>query len=159
MFFQKKKNESSKSLIKNKVLLLAHSNSIAVIEVTHFLEMQKIEPIRIHDQDSTGNTYKEKLEKVSDVGYAIIILSPYDVSKPIVDRELHSRPCPNSIYEYGFLSSKLGSENVCILCEKGLELPSVFRDLYYISLFGSWKLELANSMKRRGFNIDINNIY
>lgn len=74
--------------------------------------------------------------------------------------ELKLRARQNVVYELGFFSAKLGDDRVCVLCSKGVEMPSDLSGVIYIRLDsgGAWKFTLAKELSAAGLGIDMNRI-
>jgi predicted nucleotide-binding protein len=68
-------------------------------------------------------TVIEKLEARTQVGFAVVLLTPDDVGGLSNDR-LQPRARQNVIWEWGYLVAKLGRSNVICLYKTGVEIPS-----------------------------------
>ena len=103
----------------------------------------------------------EKFEEYSDVGFAIILMTPDDkgylADEPVSTK---NRARQNVIFEHGYFIGKLGRERVVALVKGDLELPSDINGILYLGIdpSDSWKLYLAKEMKVAGYNIDLNNL-
>jgi predicted nucleotide-binding protein len=93
--------------------------------VARFLEKLDLRPIILHEQPNKGRTVIEKFEAHSDVGFAVVLLTPDDVgglaSSP---DKLSRRARQNVILELGYFIGKLGRAKVCALYKEGVEIPS-----------------------------------
>ena len=87
-----------------------------------------LNPIILHEQPSGSRTIVEKLEKYSDVGYAIVILSSDEVIAPT----MVSRARQNVLLEFGYFMGMLGRDRVLCLYEEGVELPSDLYGIIYV---------------------------
>jgi predicted nucleotide-binding protein len=65
----------------------------------------------------------------------------------------------NVVFELGFFTAKLGRSRLAVLYEEGVEMPSDFSGILYISLdkAGAWKFRLAQELKQAGLQINLNN--
>lgn len=129
--------------------------------VARFLERLDFEPIILHEQASGGDTIIEKFERNSDVGYAVVLLSPDDLaaSKDNSD-ELQPRARQNVILELGYFVGRLGRPCVCPLVRGPLEVPSDFHGVVYVPFDGEdWKIHLVKELKHLGFAIDANRAF
>ena len=136
----------------NKVFIVHGREHTIVKELKEMLIGFGLESVVLYDQPGASITTVEKLEKYSDVGYAIVLLTPDDVGglraemrkrlggdTPLFSREItvlgggvtdrilnifESRARQNVILEFGYFINKLGRENVCCLYQEGMELPS-----------------------------------
>jgi predicted nucleotide-binding protein len=125
--------------------------------VARFLERLGLETVILHEMPNAGRTIIEKIEKYSDVAFAVVLLTPDDVGALKDDSgNLHSRARQNVVLELGYFIAKLGRENVCPLYVEGVELPSDVSGLVYVEMDsgGGWKLKLAKELEETGFSID-----
>jgi len=120
-----------------------------------------LNPIVLHEQPSGSRTIVEKLEKYSDVGYALVILSPDDVGGPSKDRRIlrvegKGRARQNVILEFGYFMGLLGRDRVCCLYKGDVELPSDMHGIVYIPFKDSVKEvrnKIIKELKAAGFEI------
>ena len=68
--------ESVLPTISNKVFVVHGHDSALKAEIEQFLSQVGLEAVVLHRQPDQGQTIIEKFEKFSDVGYAIILLTP-----------------------------------------------------------------------------------
>lgn len=145
----------------NSVFVVHGHDELARVTTARFLEQLHLNPIVLHEQTNSGLTIIEKLEKWSDVRYAVVLLTPDDTGKAIVDTgDARLRARQNVILELGFFLGKLGRKNVVALVKGELETPSDYDGVLYIQLDsgGGWKLKLANELKGAGLDIDLNRV-
>jgi predicted nucleotide-binding protein len=103
-----------------------------------FLRNIGLEPIVLHRQPDEGLTVIEKFERYADVGFAIILLTPDDVSfsidqaqLPEDQRAIEYRARQNVIFEFGYFVGKIGRGRVCCIYREGVSLPSDLAGLLY----------------------------
>jgi len=146
--------------ISNRRVFIVHGHDESAREtVARFLEKLHIEVIILHEQVNLGMTIIEKLEKYSDVGFAVILLTPDDEGRKAAEGEvLEPRARQNVILELGYFVGKLGRNRVVALHSGSLELPSDYLGVVFVSLDpgGGWRLGLAKELKHVGFPIDMN---
>lgn len=145
--------ESTKS---NKVFIVHGHDDGLKNEVARFVEKLGLEAVILHEQANAGNTIIEKIERNSDVGFAIVLYTPCDEGKPKSSEQLRNRARQNVIFEHGFFIAKLGRANVVAL-HKGedLELPNDISGVVYVKYeSGSWKIQLADEMDASGYEIN-----
>jgi hypothetical protein len=120
------------------------------------LRKQGLEPIILHQQANRGRTVIEKFEAYADVGFAVAILTPDDVGRASEDADLRPRARQNVIFEMGFFFSALKRENVVALLGAGVEQPSDFTGIIYITLdrHRTWKQKLLRELHAAGYDID-----
>lgn len=115
-------------------------NDILKLEVARFLEKDLSKSaIILHEQASQGRTVIEKFENYSDVDFAIALWTNDDLGKVKDSQDLMPRARQNVIFETGFFIGKIGRENVIILHESGIEIPSDYSGVVYVAMEGNWK--------------------
>ncbi|HEX9061250.1 MAG TPA: TIR domain-containing protein [Clostridia bacterium] len=152
---------ASEQLTDNKKVFIVHGHDDLIrTNVELILRKLNLEPIILNEQANQGKTIIEKLETHSDVGFAVVILSPDDEGKAKSQSELKPRARQNVIAELGYFIGKLGRNRVCPLYVEGVEIPSDFNGVGYIlyDKAGKWKFDLANELKSCGYDIDLNKL-
>jgi predicted nucleotide-binding protein len=127
--------------------------------VARFIEKLSITPIILHEQASGGRTIIEKLERNSDVDFAVVLLTPDDVgAKATATDALQARARQNVVLELGYFVGRLDRSRVCALYKGEIELPSELLGVVYIPLDegGAWRVLLAKELREAGFNVDLN---
>jgi predicted nucleotide-binding protein len=150
------KNQSSP----NQKIFLVHGHDQAPLNaIARFLEKIELKPIILHERPNQGKTIIEKFEANSDVGFAIVILTPDDVGGLTADK-IQPRARQNVILELGYFTGKLGRKNVCALKCGELELPSDVIGVAWTNFDnqGGWKADLAKELKAAGHMIDWNKV-
>jgi predicted nucleotide-binding protein len=141
---------------KNIFIVHGHDNALKA-EVALFLSKLNLNPLILNDLPLHGETIIEKIEKYSNVDYAIALMTPDDLGKSKTQKKYMKRARQNVILELGYFISKLGRDNVAIICEKDIELPSDINGiLYIVNSENSWQLKIAKELESRGFDIDFN---
>ncbi len=144
-----------------KIFIVHGHDEEAKYSLARFLEKLGIEVIILHEQPNQGRTIIEKFEDYSDVGFAVVLLTPDDLGGPKNSPEdLLPRARQNVIFELGFMIGKLGRERVCALHKGEVEIPSDFSGVLWIRMDagGAWQLKLARELKAAGFDIDLNRL-
>ncbi len=142
-------------------IFLVHGHDQAVLqEVARFLERLDQNIIILHEQPNQGRTIIEKFEDYSDVGFAVILLTPDDRGGPAsaTPEEQRSRARQNVILELGYFLGRLGRSRVCALYREGVEIPSDYSGVLYVKLDqeSGWRLQLAKELKGAGLPVDMN---
>ncbi|WP_247618065.1 TIR domain-containing protein, partial [Pseudomonas syringae] len=73
----------------------------------------------LKEQPDRGRTIIEKFEQTSDVGYAVVLLTPDDIVSAVQVNMPSARARQNVIFELGYFAGKLGRGRVCLL-KKGM---------------------------------------
>lgn len=146
---------------KSKRIFIVHGHDAAAREsVARFLEKIDLEVVILHEQANQGRTIIEKVEANSDVGFAVVLLTPDDEGRGLGQDKLEPRARQNVLLELGYFIAKLGRPNVCALKKGNLEIPSDFAGVVWTPMDdnGGWKSELAKELKAAGYEIDWNKV-
>lgn len=147
-----------------------HDESV-LIEVERLLRGIALEPVILRQQPSQGRTIIEKFETyAAGVGFAIILLTADDEGRsrarpptripgswkfrPKKLALWKPRARQNVILELGFFIGKLGRDRVCALYHAGVEIPSDYKGVLFVSLAGRWKQELVRELGAAGIPFD-----
>lgn len=155
-------SDSSKNKIVNrsKVFIVHGHDDGAKNEVARFVEKLGFEAIILHEQVDSGATIIEKLEKHTDVGFAIVLYTGCDIGGVIKSKleDLKPRARQNVIFEHGLLIGKIGRANVVALVKGDVEIPNDISGVVYKAMDkdGAWKYSIAREMKSSGYNVDMN---
>ena len=146
--------------ISNDVFIVHGHDNEAKLEVARTLENGGFEPVILHEQADNGLTVIEKIEKYTDVAYAIVLYTECDIGRAKnipADKERH-RARQNVVFEHGYLIAKLGRDHVSALVKGDVETPSVISGILYIQrdTAGAWKMQLAKNMQAAGLSVDMN---
>jgi predicted nucleotide-binding protein len=127
--------------------------------VARFLSKIGFEPVILHEQASQGRTVIEKVEAHSEVGFAVVLLSPDDEGC-VKGGPPQPRARQNVLLELGYFIGHLGRDRVCALKRGDLEIPSDFGGVVYepFDAGNGWKLALARELKAAGHDVDWNKV-
>jgi hypothetical protein len=113
-----------------KIFIVHGHDELAKESVARFIEKIGLEAIVLHEQPNAGRTIIEKFEDYSNVGFAVVLLTPDDIGSPKDKRnESQPRSRQNVILELGYFMGRLGRGRVCALYKEGVEIPSDYQDL------------------------------
>lgn len=155
------KSADSPTIGTTRVFIVHGHDEAAKGLAARFLERLGLEPIILHEQASGGRTIIEKLEHCSDVGYAVVLLTPDDEGRKKTEGEVYrARARQNVLLELGYFTGKLGRDRVCALYREGVEIPTDYSGVVYVPFDngGGWQLRLAKELKAAGFDIDLNKV-
>jgi len=144
----------------NRKIFVVHGHDVASRElVTGFLSALGFSPIVLHKQANLGRTIIEKFESESDVGFAVVLLTPDDVGGQVSGLQ-SPRARQNVLLELGYFIGKLGRSRVAALKGEGVEVPSDILGIVWIPLDEkeSWKLPLARELRACGYDVDMNRV-
>lgn len=152
-------NQVSRTLGRN--VFLVHGHDTALLnQVARFLESTGLKVTVLQEEPNRGQTIIEKFEQHADVGFAVVLLTGDDLGRPAGSSKLQvkARARQNVIFELGYFIGRLGRARVCALYENGVELPSDFYGVLYVSADreGAWKLKLAKELQAAGLEVDLN---
>ena len=125
--------------------------------VARLLEKQDIKPIILFEQPNQGATIIEKFEKNSDVSAAICLFTADDLGKGKNEEQMKYRARQNVVFESGFFIGKLGRENIIILADKKVEIPSDLQGVVYTDT-ANWRFDVLKELKAIGYTIDYNKL-
>jgi len=146
-----------------------HSNRVFVVHgrdealresVARLLEQIGLVPVILHEQPNKGRTVIEKFVDYSDVGFAVVLLTPDDRGGLAADafQSFQPRARQNVILELGFFIGKLGRGNVCALYKEGVDVPSDYSGVLFLPVdsAGAWRFQLGREMREAGLQVDLN---
>lgn len=129
--------------------------------VAAFLRSIGLEPIILHEQPNQGRTIIEKFEKHSEVGFAVVLLTPDDFGGPGDQPEkTRLRARQNVVLELGYFMGKLGRNKVCCLYVEGVELPSDYQGVLWLPYdnSGAWREKLTKEITAAGIDVGSENL-
>lgn len=125
--------------------------------VARFLSKIGLEPIILHEQANQSQTVIEKIEAYSDVGFAVVLLTPDDEGN-LKGEAPQPRARQNVLLELGYFIGKLTRKRVCTLKSGEIEIPSDWRGIIDEPFDGGWQKTLARELKAAGYEIDWNKV-
>jgi len=154
-------NASHKESHKNNIFIVHGHNDSVKDKVADFIYKLGIEPVILNKQINKGQTILEIFEEYSDIKAAIIILTNEDISNYNDDSEFEKRARQNMIFEAGYFLGKLGKNNMIVIAEQGVILPSVLEGYAYFKMDqeDKWKTDIAKKLKSmKRFRINISDL-
>jgi predicted nucleotide-binding protein len=139
-------------------VFIVHGRDDAMKEaVARVIEKLNLEPVILHEQPELGRTIIEKFTQCSDVGYALVLLSPDDFAYPrdsTPEKGLY-RARQNVILELGYFIGKLGRGRVMALNKGGadFEIPTDFAGVVYTPFDEQWRFKLVKELKACGYSV------
>lgn len=145
---------------KQRVFIVHGHDNAAKQEMARTLESAGFEAIILHEQADTGLTIIEKIERYTDVNYAVVLYTECDLGrskKDPIEKE-RNRARQNVVFEHGYLIGKLGRNHVSALVKGDVETPGDISGVVYTKMDedGAWKMALARNMKAVGLDVDMN---
>ena len=126
--------------------------------VARFISDIGLEPVILHEQASRGMTVMEKLIANSDVGYAIVLLTPDDFGRTKSEANETPRARQNVILELGYFLGHLGRQRVIAVLKDEVDIPSDYMGVVYTPFdgLGAWRQTVVREIKTAGYDIDWN---
>ena len=144
----------------NKVFIVHGHDNAAIQEMARTLEKGGFEAIILHEQPDSGLTIIEKIERYSDVDFAVVLYTECDLgrAKETDQKDERYRARQNVVFEHGYLIGKLGRDHVCALVKGNVETPGDISGVVYVSMdsAGAWKMQLGKNMRAVGLPVDLN---
>jgi predicted nucleotide-binding protein len=141
-------------------VFLVHGHNEEVKQaVARLLERLHLQPIILHEQTDMNRTIIEKFEAHADVGFAVILMTGDDRGGlKAASADLYQpRARQNVVLEMGFFLGRLGRQRVCVLYERGVEMPSDYSGVLFKPLDSDvWRWELAREIDAAGIPVDFN---
>ncbi len=146
---------TSRASGEEKVFIIHGHDEASKSQVARLVEKLGFTAVILAEQTNKGRTIIEKLERHSDVAFAVAILTPDDA---VGTQSARARQ--NVILELGHFEGKLGRDKVCILYTPGVDMPSDIRGVAYYELdrAGAWRYSLAKELRDAGFPVDMNKL-
>lgn len=144
-----------------KVFIVHGRDEAAKLAVAEFIGKIDLTPVILHKKPNEGRTIIEKFEDHSDVGFAVVLITPDDVGASAEEKDkLNPRARQNVILELGFFLGKLDRKHVCALYKEGVEMPSDYDGVLFIPMDKNdgWKLSLAREIRAAGIKVDMNKL-
>lgn len=148
-------------LPKNAKVFVVHGHDLGAKDsLARFLEKRGFECVILVELAGDGMTIIEQLEKHSDVGFVIALLTPDDFgySKKDSHESRRARARQNVIFELGYFVGKLGRPYVRMLYKTDVELLSDVHGVKYIEMdvAGAWEQLLLAELKSCGYKFNKN---
>lgn len=137
-------------------IFVVHGRNIDIRDdIELFIRRIGLTPIILAEQVNKGMTIIEKIEKYSDVSYAIVLYTPCDEGRMKGETDLKDRARQNVIFEHGYMVAKLGRDKVIALVDHGVEIPGDLSGVIYISMQDSdWKVQVMKELRSAGLQVD-----
>lgn len=155
-------NDEEETMSKQRVFIV-HGHDIAAENiVARTLEKLDLDVIILHEQPDDSKTIIEKIEKYTNVNYAIVLYTPCDLGKEKSENIEKPRARQNVVFEHGYLLSKLGRDKVCALVSENVDIPGDYAGVLYVPVKDysedTWIIRLARNMRSAGLDIDMNKL-
>ncbi|MDK7723917.1 nucleotide-binding protein [Slackia exigua] len=123
--------------------------------VARIIERQGLKAVILNEQSNHGQTIIEKLETEGSAAGAVCLFTADDEGKSRVEQSAKPRARQNVVFETGYFIGRLGRENITILVDKGIEIPSDLQGVVYTGT-DNWEFSLLKELRSMGYSIDFN---
>lgn len=136
-----------------KRIFLTHGRSSDWHEVQRYIEKTiGVETLELSEEPFQGRTILQKLDDESrKCGYAVIVMTGDD---RVGDDKVRARE--NVIHEIGFFQGRYGLDRVCLVYERGVNIPSNISGLGYVP-FPKGEVRAAFADLRKEIEAALNN--
>jgi predicted nucleotide-binding protein len=146
-----------------KVFIVHGHDDVLKNALARFLQRIGLTPVILHEQPNRGRTIIEKFIDHSDVGFAVVLLTPDDKGGIATanSKELEFRARQNVVMELGFFLGILGRERVAAIYDERVEMPSDYKGVLFLPYdkAGMWQHSLIKEIKAAGIPVDANKLY
>jgi predicted nucleotide-binding protein len=139
-------------------LVHGHDNE-AKHAAARFLEQLHLSAVVLSERPDEGRTVIEKFERESNVGFAVVLMTPDDIGYQLgMEDNPRPRARQNVVLELGYFVGRLTRARIAVLYKGAVELPSDYHGVLYIQMDDrdGWKLRLARELKQAGMEVDLN---
>ena len=150
-------NKNSSITDLTKVFIVHGHNGELKEAVARIIERQGLEAIILSEQPNRGKTIIEKFEANSNVGAAICLFTADDKGRSASDTSEQGRARQNVVFETGYFIGKLGRENIIIIADSSVEIPSDLSGVVYTDK-SDWRIEVLKELREIGYGIDLNKL-
>ncbi|RAX44009.1 hypothetical protein DQ354_17915 [Arthrobacter sp. AQ5-06] len=143
-------------------VFLVHGHDVDAIRQVELLLRRacEVDVVILSDQASRGQTVIEKLEEHlgDQSSFAVVLMTGDDVGRSAIAKRNAKRARQNVVFELGYALAALGRSRVAALYEEGVEIPSDFAGVTYISFRDDrrWEVELLKELRAAGMVADAN---
>ena len=140
--------------IDNRKVFIVHGHDESLkYNVSNWLRSLGIEPIILHETANGGvTTIMGKIERNSNVGCAIVLMTADDKGKANKENDYKKRARQNVVFEAGYFIGKLGAERVIILKESDVDIPGDLLGCVYIEAdqYNGWREQVKRELRNIG---------
>ena len=148
------------SVLGNDILIVPCRDIVAEQSVAKFVKTLDRHPQIVEKGETKGKSIIEKIEEHTNIGYAVVILTPDDFG--YFNNEENEQPHirHSAMFELGFLVGRLGLKRVGALYHGNFSVPSDYHGVDYIEMDerGGWQLKLAMEINNAGIELDLNKL-
>jgi predicted nucleotide-binding protein len=149
--------KGSRKVVSGKEVFIVHGHDDAALQgLARFIEQLGLVAIVLKEQPDKGQTIIEKFEAcATQVGFAVILLTPDDVGSSVAASNTTARARQNVIFELGYFTGTLGRSRVCLLRKGSIEFPSDFSGVIYTDMDAAdgWKIKLVKELRAAGLPV------
>lgn len=150
--------------IRRRIFVVAGSDDEMKQATITALTKLGLAPVVMREQPNQGRKIVERFADYSDIGFAVVLLSPDDFAyaKDEAPTKRKLKPRQDAVFMLGFLLGKLGKSNVLAFYKEyeNFEVPTDFEGIKFTAFDDrdSWKLALVRELTACGYNVDADRI-
>ena len=158
----KSDNRVNNKIRSNKIFIVHGQDNKMKLDVTQTLQKLDLNPIILHEKPNSGRNIIEKITDYTHVSFAIVLLSPDDLSYPEerTPDQAKYRAKQNVIFELGYFLGRLGRQNVIAIFrkKKDFEIPNDYNGVLWIEYKNGWYFKLIKELQASNFDVDANKL-
>lgn len=142
-------NLEKRSTHPNRVFVVHGQDGDTRDKIVAFLQGAGLHPVVLHEQPNMGRHLLTKfIEEAELVTFAVVLMTDDDIGGPKGGHQ-RSRARQNVILELGYFLAHLNQGRVCAMKTPGVETPSDFDGIVYITIDETeqWKAELLRELR------------
>lgn len=143
------KDSEERSTHPNRVFVVHGQDGATRDKIVSYLQAVGLRPVVLHEQPNMGRHLLTKfIEEAELVTFAVVLMTGDDIGGPR-DGQQHRRARQNVILELGYFLAHLNQGRVCAMKTPGVETPSDFDGIVYITIDDTerWKAELLRELR------------
>lgn len=161
------KKDESTVYSKDEIFIVHKQRDAMKDSISRFINLLELKPIVLNEQVDSGKTFIEKFLHYSNVGYAIILITPEEIvwEKNIDNEFSNFQASQDVIFQLGYFVGKLGRDRVFIIYDDDnidkpkFKLPSDLSGIIYTSFQNEvWKNKLAKELKQCNYKIRLESL-
>ena len=152
----------NKNIRSSHIFLISGKDSEMKLDVLQKLELLDLDPIILDEKKDEELKIIERINEYCNVSFAIILLSPDEITYPKEETPIETKYSPNQkvIFELGYFIGRLGKQNVVAIFKKNksFQIPKDFVGIQLIEYKMDWYYELIKVLKDCNFKVNANKI-
>jgi hypothetical protein len=143
----------SPARLKHSLFLSHGANELSYDKVRQFLERLAVDVVTFDETSARGRSVVEALEeRASRSRFAVVLVAPHHATQS----RTSAVPPANVFLELGYFLGRLGRQNVFVLVEPGVDVPSDLAGVLFHELDAEnmWQRQLTAELRVAGFDVE-----